>query len=75
MAADDDFFVDFVGRYLNAARVGKQSLETSAPQVPNACAACEFRTSCHENFGESRDGYGLYPYNAPAIRRAVLHPG
>lgn len=70
--ANDDFFVDFVGRYLNAARVGKQSLEKSAPQVPNACADCEFRTSCHENFGESRDGYGLYPYNVPAIRRAVL---
>lgn len=73
VAADDDFLVDFVGRYLNAARVGKHSLEKSAPQVPNACAGCEFRTSCHENFGESRDGYGLYPYNAPAIRRAVLN--
>lgn len=71
VAADDDFFVDFVGRYLNAARIGKQLLEKSAPHVPNACADCEFRTSCHENFGESRDGYGLYPYNAPAIRRAV----
>lgn len=72
VAADDDFFVDFVARYLNAARVGKQSLENSAPQVPNACASCEFRPSCHEDFGESRDGYGLYPYNAPAIKRAVL---
>ena len=72
VAADDDSFVDFVGRYLNAARVGKRSLEISAPQVPNACARCDFRPSCHENFGESRDGYGLYPYNAPAIKRAVL---
>ncbi|MBA3430093.1 MAG: ATP-binding protein [Actinobacteria bacterium] len=70
-AADDGLFVDFVGRYLNAARVGKQKLEQAAPQVPNACTSCEFRPSCHENFGESSDGYGLYPYNQPAILRAI----
>ena len=70
-AADEGLFVDFVGRYLNAARVGKQTLEQGAPQVPNACDGCEFRPSCHENFGESSDGYGLYPYNRPAILRAI----
>ena len=72
VAADDEFFVDFVGRYLNAARVGKQTLETErAPgaervrrlRVPDVRAT---RTS-----GSPRDGYGLYPYNAPAILRAV----
>ncbi|GAB3446571.1 hypothetical protein GCM10027517_28990 [Phycicoccus ginsengisoli] len=70
-AADDGLFIDFVGRYLNAARVGKQELEQAAPRVPNACATCDFRPSCHENFGESSDGYGLYPYNRPAILRAI----
>lgn len=70
-AADDGLFVDFVGRYLNAARVGTEKLEHAAPLVPNACATCEFRATCHENFGESSDGYGLYPYNRPAIMRAI----
>lgn len=70
-AADEGLFVDFVGRYLNAARVGKDKLEHTAPRVLNACAKCEFRPTCHENFGQSSDGYGLYPYNRPAIMRAI----
>ncbi|WP_020388783.1 protein DpdH [Kribbella catacumbae] len=70
-AADEGLFVDFVGRYLNAARVGRDKLENAAPQVLNACAKCDFRPACHENFGESSDGYGLYPYNRPAIMRAI----
>lgn len=70
-AADDGLLIDFVGRYLNAARVGKAELEQTAPEVRNACASCDFRPSCHENFGESSDGYGLYPYNQPAVLRAI----
>lgn len=70
----EEVLVDFVGRYLNAARVGKAALESSAPDVPNACQACELRASCHAVFGTSGAGaseYGLYPYNRPALLRAV----
>lgn len=68
---EEQVFVDFVGRYLNAARVGKAKLEQSAPGIPNACDACQFRASCHSAFGNSEQGYGLYPYNKAAVLRAV----
>jgi hypothetical protein len=68
---DEQVFVDFLGRYLNAARVGKAKLEQSTPDVPNACADCEFQASCHAAFGASNQEYGLYPYNKAAILRAV----
>jgi hypothetical protein len=68
---DEQVFVDFVGRYLNAARVGKAELERSAPDVPNACDACQFQASCHAAFGASDQEYGLYPYNKAAVLRAV----
>ena len=70
----DDLLVDFVGRYLNAARVGKAALESAAPHVPNGCEGCQFRGSCHATFGKSGSGdaeYGLYPYNRPAVLRAI----
>lgn len=70
-AADEQDLIDFVGRYLNAARVGKDDLEAATPQVPNHCASCPFQAPCHDNFGASSDGYGLYPYNRPAIVQAV----
>jgi hypothetical protein len=69
--ADPQQLVDFVGRYLNAARVGKDSIESASPKVPNACSACPHIDSCHESFGVSSTGYGLYPYNEPAILRAI----
>jgi hypothetical protein len=68
---DEHIFVDFVGRYLNAARVGKAALETTSPDVPNACAECQVQASCHAAFGSSNQEYGLYPYNKDAILRAV----
>lgn len=68
---DEQVFVDFVGRYLNAARVGKAELERTTPDVPNACGACQFQASCHAAFGASNQDYGLYPYNKPALLRAV----
>jgi hypothetical protein len=79
LAADgaaDSQFVDFVSRYLNAARVGKDELEssmsaTSTQIPPNACDKCTVKDSCHKTFGTSEAGYGLYPYNRPAVERAV----
>ncbi|EGD43976.1 hypothetical protein NBCG_01564 [Nocardioidaceae bacterium Broad-1] len=68
---NDDDLVDFVGRYLNAARAGKTQIEQASPQVPNMCANCEMRPMCHEAFGTSRDDYGLYPYNRDALLRAI----
>ncbi len=70
----EDLLVDFFGRYLNAARVGKAALESATPAVPNGCHACPYRASCHATFGTSGLGdaeYGLYPYNRPAILRAI----
>lgn len=62
--------IDFVGRYLNAARLGKAKIEASASSL-NACEGCPFRNECHATFGATKDGYGLYPYNEPALRRAI----
>lgn len=67
---DPEVLVDFVGRYLNAARVGKDVLEKSVSPV-NKCDECPFKEQCHSTFGESSDGYGLYPYNKSAIERAI----
>ncbi|TFV95398.1 ATP-binding protein [Leifsonia flava] len=63
--------VNFVARYLNAARLGAKALEDSAPTTPNACERCPLLDACHAAFGASDDGYGLYPYNESALRRAV----
>lgn len=66
--------VDFVGRYLNAARVGKDALEAemkSKKVAPNACDNCDFSDACHSTFGTSEAGHGLYPYNEAAVIRAV----
>ncbi len=70
---------DFSARYLNAARLGRQALESArngAPAdadswVPNACDDCDFQDKCHEAFGASNDGHGLYPFNATALNRTV----
>lgn len=62
----------FAGRYLNAARIGQQELDRlGAGNVPNRCEVCDFRVECHEAFGSSAEGYGLYPFNRPALARAV----
>lgn len=73
-ADQEELLVDFFGRYLNAARVGKNALESATPAVPNGCHSCIYRGSCHATFGKSGSGdaeYGLYPYNRPAILRAI----
>ena len=71
---NDADLVDFVGRYLNAARLGKDVLEaemSANKAAPNACDPCPFSDSCHSTFGTSEAGHGLYPYNEPAVLRAV----
>lgn len=62
--------VDFVGRYLNAARLGVGKLEAATESL-NACESCPVMDDCHAAFGVSRDGFGLYPYNELAIARGV----
>ena len=73
---------DFVAGYLNAARLGQARLEealqdagpdrvTHRRWVPNACEGCPYEDTCHEAFRTSRDGFGLYPFNAAALDRAV----
>jgi hypothetical protein len=67
-----DAAVEFVGRYLNAVRVGSAGLAENAPDVPNACDVCRHRDRCHDSFGTSPDaGYGLYPFNDAAIDRVI----
>lgn len=62
----------FVGRYLNAARVGRNALETARDgETPNACDGCTLRERCHEAFGVTPQGYGLFPFNASALVRTV----
>ncbi|MFG1757039.1 protein DpdH [Micromonospora echinofusca] len=82
IGVDDQKIVDFVARYLNAARVGRSGIVrahaavqdefvASSDWVPSKCSNCRFRNQCHEAFGASSEGFGLYPFNKPAIVRAV----
>ncbi|MFC4034627.1 protein DpdH [Streptomyces polygonati] len=62
----------FVGRYLNAARIGRQELERSGDSgIPNACDRCPLQSRCHDSFGASGQGFGLYPFNRSALLRTV----
>jgi hypothetical protein len=64
----------FVGRYLNAARLGQERIEAAsraAQPVDNACDLCPHRVICHDSFGTSEEGYGLYPFNSDALDRCV----
>lgn len=62
----------FVGRYLNAGRVGRDELERAHnSEVPNKCLSCSFRTECHASFGATDEGFGLYPFNESSLVRAV----
>jgi hypothetical protein len=80
VARDD--VTDFVAGYLNASRLGQARLEEALEEagsersthrrwVPNACEECPHQDTCHEAFGTSRDGFGLFPFNALAVDRAV----
>ncbi|MFB7474207.1 protein DpdH [Kitasatospora sp. NPDC056184] len=60
---------EFVSRYLNAARVGRNAVEESRGlNVPVKCQSCPVKAACHEAFGES-GGVGLYPFNRIALQR------
>ena len=69
----EDYMASFIGRYLNAARIGSEALEavSEGAEVPNHCDDCKFKTECHPAFGVSDEGYGLYPFNRSALTRAV----
>lgn len=79
VALDDDVSEEdvqsFVARYLNAARLGRARLEgdpeTRIGQAPNACNDCVLRLECHDSFGASEDGIGLYPFNKTALQRTI----
>ncbi|MGV0718643.1 ATP-binding protein [Mycolicibacterium sp. XJ662] len=64
---------DFVSRYLNAGRISKNVLQDLSPTaaIPNACVGCPVQQACHETFGTSESGYGLYPFNANAVDQLV----
>lgn len=64
---------DFVSRYMNAGRIDKNVLRDLRPTatIPNACADCPVQAACHETFGASESGYGLYPFNANAVDQLV----
>ncbi|MFJ8197324.1 protein DpdH [Streptomyces sp. NPDC096152] len=62
----------FVGRYLNAARVGRDALENEGEQqVRNPCETCDLVSRCHEQFGVTSEGFGLYPFNSSALVRTI----
>jgi hypothetical protein len=66
---------EFAGKYLNAVREGRPNLElayNTRASKPNFCISCEQKTHCHKTFGFSREGYGLYPFTASAIRKMAI---
>lgn len=69
--------LSFLGRYLNACRLDPQQMErewggrTNGTWPANACDACGHHDTCHESFGASNEGYGLYPLNRTAIDRMI----
>ena len=63
----------FASRYLNAVRVGSAELDAAQArggELANACEQCPVNAACHSSFGEV-DGYGLFPFNAVALDRAI----
>lgn len=74
---DENEALSFVARYLNSSRLEPALVESawqsrpSGAWLPNACSPCEYRDACHETFGASPEGYGLYPFNGAAVNRLV----
>lgn len=66
---------EFAARYLNAVRLGSQELkkwhesinDQSNIQIPNSCTDCKCQVKCHQAFGTSPEGYGLYPFTEQAL--------
>ena len=69
--------MSFLGRYLNACRQDPAEIKALWANrqgdvwMPNACDACDHQVHCHETFGRSEEGYGLYPYNPVAVNQFV----
>ena len=69
--------MSFLGRYLNACRHDPEVVENSWANrladawMPNACSTCDHQIHCHETFGQTDEGYGLYPYTPAAVDRFV----
>ncbi|MEH0972211.1 ATP-binding protein [Micromonospora sp. CPCC 205546] len=64
----------FVGKYLNAGRIGRHVLAAAAQagdEVPNACTDCIYRDRCHPVFGVTHEGHGLFPFNGAAVDRLI----
>ncbi len=67
----------FASRYLNAARLGREAIETWARNAgpddapPSKCASCGYRPECHPIFGQV-NGYGLYPFTQTALWNGAL---
>jgi hypothetical protein len=65
---------DLIGRYLNAARFGIETVR-KMPQdelwagLGNYCDQCDWRAPCHATFGASSHGHGLFPLTETAARR------
>lgn len=75
----EDEALSFVARYFNASRLEPTEIDAAwagrhgetIDWLRNACGDCVFQEECHETFGVSREGYGLYPLNAEAAGRFV----
>lgn len=71
-ADESEQISSFTGRYLNVARVRGDLRDHSEDQLTrNQCDDCPFNSKCHEQFGTSPEGYGLYPFNRSALARMV----
>lgn len=72
---DHEEAISFLGRYLNACRQDAAEVENLWANrqgdvwLPNACDPCDYQVHCHETFGRSEEGYGIYPYNRAAINQ------
>lgn len=70
-----DEALSFVGRYLNSSRVEPNAIEIAWQQrsddswLANACTLCPHQEVCHDTFGTSTEGHGLYPLNVAAAGR------
>ena len=74
---DSNEAASFLGRYLNACRLDPGGVESDwnssndNGKISNACDECSFQIDCHETFGASAEGFGLYPFNLTAIDKLV----
>lgn len=62
----------FAGPYLNAVRLGPKRLEAWASQgidapLPNFCEDCSAKFGCHQAFGVTSAGHGLFPFTSRAL--------